>query len=491
MYHRPLCEVFSRILDNIWQYKPATLPETIELLDALTYLVKIKDDKNFRQWCEELVEKIFVHRSSESTYWRSDTIEEVNLTANILRVFRHFCEISNDEQWNDVVEIFKSVMEHTLQNHVSDVACIKLLLEGYLLFHDDAYLSTAKTLFETLKEDNAKEDNDKAIGALYLYSVTNDMNYLVEASLYTTPEGGLSREDTTLLHLWKHTGFSPRHYPTSYKIREYITSTMQKLDSIQAAHKAVGIFCGEVSLERTVDHELFEGFMPRISAKFNPRIDPVGSEIIIGRSTSTHKKLGCYGALYIGKLAENSDQPLSGHDIVMDVAFPHVLFICGHRGSGKSYTLGVLAEELALSGVGIASLIVDPIGIFWSMKYPNDHPKEKELLQKWKLRPQKFANVKIFAPIGIYTELPKETCDAPFSLRPSELTTDDWIYTFGIKRFGMMGLLLDSVLEKVRNGHETSNGQKILGKDENYSLDDMVRCIEQDYEILSEEKGMP
>lgn len=489
MYHRPLCEGFSRFLDNILKCKPATLLETIELLGALTYLVKIKDDENLRQWCEELVEKIFAHRSSESMYWHSDTIQGVNLTANILCTFRHFFEISNGEQWKGIAEIFKSVMEHALQNHVTDVAYIKLLLEGHLLFHNEGYLNTAKTLFETLKEDNVKEDDDKAIGALYLYSVTNDMNYLVEASLYTTPERGLSREDTTLLHLWRHTGFSPRHYPASYKIREYMISTMPKLDSIQAIHKAVGIFCGEVSLERTIDHELFEGFLPRISAKFNPLIDPVGSEIVIGRSTSTHRKLGCYGTLYLGKLAENSGQPLSGHDIVMDAAFPHVIFICGHRGSGKSYTLGVLAEELALSGVGIASLIIDPIGIFWSMKYPNDQLKEKELLQKWGLCPQKLTNVQIFAPIGIYKELPKETCDSSFSLRPSELTIDDWTYTFDIKRFGMMGLLLDSVLQKVRQGYETSDGQIISGKGEDYSLDDMVRCIEDDYEILSDEKG--
>jgi len=39
---------------------------------------------------------------------------------------------------------------------------------------------------------------------------------------------------------------------------------------------------------------------------------------------------------------------LEDKDIYMDSLNPHVVFVCGARGSGKSYVLGVIAEELAI-----------------------------------------------------------------------------------------------------------------------------------------------
>lgn len=62
-----------------------------------------------------------------------------------------------------------------------------------------------------------------------------------------------------------------------------------------------------------------------------------------------------------------------GHDlksqepVTLDVAHSRVLLICGKRGSGKSYTLGVLAEELFHQSPRPVILLVDPMGIFWTM----------------------------------------------------------------------------------------------------------------------------
>src|SRR3989338_6773553 len=67
------------------------------------------------------------------------------------------------------------------------------------------------------------------------------------------------------------------------------------------------------------------------------------------------------------------------------------------HNSGKSYSIGVMAEELAdlpseVKG-NIASLIFDTMGIFWTMKLKNE--KEKELLREWKLKAKNLP-VKIF-----------------------------------------------------------------------------------------------
>ena len=62
-----------------------------------------------------------------------------------------------------------------------------------------------------------------------------------------------------------------------------------------------------------------------------------------------------------------------GHDrksqepVTLDVTHSRVLLICGKRGSGKSYTLGVLAEELFQQSPRQVILLVDPMGIFWTM----------------------------------------------------------------------------------------------------------------------------
>ncbi|MCX6750815.1 MAG: DUF87 domain-containing protein, partial [Candidatus Pacearchaeota archaeon] len=66
--------------------------------------------------------------------------------------------------------------------------------------------------------------------------------------------------------------------------------------------------------------------------------------------------------------------------IFTDVIRSHVILVAGKRGSGKSYTLGVLAEELSILpkevSQNIASLIFDTMGIYWTMKYPNEKDKE-------------------------------------------------------------------------------------------------------------------
>ncbi|MEA5407158.1 DUF87 domain-containing protein [Haloarculaceae archaeon H-GB2-1] len=52
-----------------------------------------------------------------------------------------------------------------------------------------------------------------------------------------------------------------------------------------------------------------------------------------------------------------------GAPVDVDLDGPHVVLVVGKRGSGKSYTLGVLAEALAETR-GIAPVVADPMGAF-------------------------------------------------------------------------------------------------------------------------------
>src|SRR3989338_8653190 len=146
-------------------------------------------------------------------------------------------------------------------------------------------------------------------------------------------------------------------------------------------------------------------------------------ETILGRTEEEKEKLGTYATVFLGKQYVKMGQVTSlSHKVYMDVARSHVVFIAGKRGSGKSYTMGVIAE-----GVNdlpdevkknIAIIMLDTMGIYWTMKYPNK--KEALLLEEWKIEPKPL-NVKIFTPIGFFKQYKDKgiPTDHPFSDRKS------------------------------------------------------------------------
>lgn len=64
---------------------------------------------------------------------------------------------------------------------------------------------------------------------------------------------------------------------------------------------------------------------------------------------------------HIGAYRARDGSP--GEEVGLDLGGPHAALVVGKRGSGKTYTLGVLAEELATVD-GIAPVVVDPMGAF-------------------------------------------------------------------------------------------------------------------------------
>lgn len=211
------------------------------------------------------------------------------------------------------------------------------------------------------------------------------------------------------------------------------------------------------------------------------------------------------GKVYLGRRQERpgSDWALSigravdrkNEEVLLDSSSPHVIFVCGARGSGKSYTLGVLAEELAESNSDIAAAIVDPIGIFWSMRYANREEDEIDLLKEMGAGPHGFEKVQVFVPTGYKSEIPDETFDSDFSFRPNSLRTEDWCLTFGVDRYSPQALLLERATEMVKGGYTRRFGDDIEGGTgevpprENFSIDDLLDCINHGQELLSKEKG--
>src|SRR5262245_10823276 len=111
-------------------------------------------------------------------------------------------------------------------------------------------------------------------------------------------------------------------------------------------------------------------------------------DIIIGRDKKQRDKLGTKGAIFLGKQYVKMGQTTSlSNNVFMDVANAHVVLIVGKRGSGKSYTMGVLAEGVADLPAevkeNISVVLLDTMGIYWTMRYKND--QDAELLREWGL----------------------------------------------------------------------------------------------------------
>ncbi|QQR92146.1 MAG: ATP-binding protein [Candidatus Iainarchaeum archaeon] len=214
---------------------------------------------------------------------------------------------------------------------------------------------------------------------------------------------------------------------------------------------------------------------------------PEKKQAFIGRKKSILQKSGLDGALYIGKVQD--DEKYGDYSLYLDSLNPHVVFICGSRGSGKSYLLGVIAEELALHNKDVGVVVVDPVGVFWSMKFPNKEEREVKTLNDFNLMPQGLENLRVFIPEGSKNETPKNTYDGLFSIPPAMLTSEDWALTFGMERFSPTGLLLEKALKKVETGFKTIEGEKVPGKKNKFSLDDLILCLEKDFELNSRERG--
>jgi len=195
-------------------------------------------------------------------------------------------------------------------------------------------------------------------------------------------------------------------------------------------------------------------------------------DIILGRSKKDVEKFGERGTIFIGKQYVKMGQITSlANKILMDVTRSHVVFVCGKRGGGKSYTMGAIAEGMASIesdiAQNIACIMLDTMGIYWTMKYPNH--KDEKLLTEWGLE-GKGLDVRIFTPSGFFKEYKDQgiPTDYPFSIRPSELDSEDWCITFGVSPIEPIGVLIERTINKLKD------------EKENFTMNDIIQEISRD-----------
>ncbi len=191
----------------------------------------------------------------------------------------------------------------------------------------------------------------------------------------------------------------------------------------------------------------------------------VKQQYILGRTGDNEE-----GVLNLGRYLALDRS--SGSHVAMDALRPHSILICGKRGYGKSYTMGTLIEEIALLPPeihqNISSLVIDTMGIFWTMIRGND--TQKDLLAQWRMEPRGF-DIEVFVPRGSVDEYEKRKIDViPFSIKLSHLEGYDWCKLFNLKETSPTGVLIVRTVEELRSA----------GNDREFSFEKILQDIRSD-----------
>lgn len=223
-----------------------------------------------------------------------------------------------------------------------------------------------------------------------------------------------------------------------------------------------------------------------------------GQNVVFGRALRGENYSNL---IYIGKILESTKgQSYLGADAWLDTTFPHVIYITGTRGSGKSFDLGVLVEGISNLAKPspiqndvkpITSIIIDTQSQFWTLGYaPREAIEANKLqleeLQRWNLEPNSLQAVKVFAPPGATTFLGTEQT---LQIRPRDVRAEEWCALLGQEVYSAQGHIIaatldalgetdfeiDDMLSYVADGSNWSTVAESSRNAINYKLDDYRR----------------
>lgn len=154
--------------------------------------------------------------------------------------------------------------------------------------------------------------------------------------------------------------------------------------------------------------------------------------------------------LFIGRSLDPEE------DVYIDASKSRAVLICGKRGSGKSYTMGVLIEELHRA-TDVIVLIIDPMGIFHTTALPNND--QEELIWNWGDSPRGLP-VKVLIPgdpveryggVDIVQEMENRGVEfRSLVINPSDVTPESWGDSFGTNINEPMGIALTKAIHKCK-----------------------------------------
>ncbi len=170
-----------------------------------------------------------------------------------------------------------------------------------------------------------------------------------------------------------------------------------------------------------------------------------------------------------------------GSNVYLDALKPHVILICGKRGYGKSYTMATIIEEMAMlddeikRNIGI--VIIDTLGIFWTMFFPNK--KQEKELEKWGLQPRNF-DITIFSSRENVEEYRKKGIDAKeLLIKTSEIEQHHWAQLFGLSLKDYVMAVIGKAIQKMKGSYSINDLIKAIYDDS--KADEKVKAVAENF----------
>lgn len=173
--------------------------------------------------------------------------------------------------------------------------------------------------------------------------------------------------------------------------------------------------------------------------------------------------------LFIGRSIEDNK------DIYIDVRKSRAVAICGKRGSGKSYTMGVIIEELIRED-NVVILVVDTMGIFHTMSLPN--LEQERILWEWGESPTSMPTrllvpgdpIARYGDAEVVEKLKSRGLEfQPLRLNPSDISEESWCDLFNFNINEPLGIALYKAVH---------NCKKKYGQ--NFHIPQIINSVELD-----------
>jgi hypothetical protein len=164
-----------------------------------------------------------------------------------------------------------------------------------------------------------------------------------------------------------------------------------------------------------------------------------------------------------------------GGDIWLNTKFPHVIYITGTRGSGKSFDLGVLIEGIGSLNAenpiqngqpDISTILIDTQSQFWTLAYPPnpeipENQSQLENLKKWNIKAGNVEKIRLLIPEGTK---PIVGTEQVFHLAVNQVRHEEWCQLIREEVYSPQGHVLSKTLEHLQHRAQ-------------YSIEDMIQLI--------------
>jgi uncharacterized protein len=220
-----------------------------------------------------------------------------------------------------------------------------------------------------------------------------------------------------------------------------------------------------------------------VSYNIEPQFPNKVGDIVAGDPSDKQKD-----KILLGTLAESGKR----RQLWLDISGEQVIGILGKRGTGKSYTLGVLIEglsagngdtKLATHSTPRGGLVFDIMDIYWSSVIQLSDAGSPEIIKQHRamvsggMEPQELG-IEVWVPAG--HEEPEIDPPNLRSLRidPSALGIDDWGALFDLNIYTEpRGMLVADVIRHVSESGYAASGVRVEPVP-NFDLAGLVDCLE-------------